>query len=83
MRTSPPSPAAWYLPRLIGVPEARQTEGGEAIRNDRLVAVVETPYKPPKYRSLEEVNPQSLEEIEHFYVTGPTAPENSSSKRRV
>src|SRR5262245_39465179 len=32
--------------RLIGVLEAEQTEKGKTIRNDRLVAVVETPYNP-------------------------------------
>jgi inorganic pyrophosphatase len=54
--------------RLIGVLEAEQTEGGKTVRNDRLVAVVETPYNPAEYRSLEEVNPQRLAEIEHFFV---------------
>ena len=41
--------------RLIGVLEAEQTEGGKTVRNDRLVGVVETPYNPAEYRSLEEV----------------------------
>ena len=35
--------------RLIGVLEAEQTEKGKTIRNDRLVAVVETPHNPPQY----------------------------------
>ena len=55
--------------RLIGVLEAEQTEGGKTIRNDRLVAVVETPYNPAEYRSLEEASPQRLDEIEHFFVS--------------
>jgi hypothetical protein len=81
--------------RPIGVLEAEQTEGCQTIRNDRFVAVVETPYNPAQYRSLEEVNPQRLDEIEHFFVsnkmdggsssrspgTGPTAASDSSSKR--
>ena len=55
--------------RLIGVLEAEQTEQGKTVRNDRLVAVVETPYNPAEYHSLEEVSPQRLDEIEHFFVS--------------
>ena len=55
--------------RLIGVLEAEQTEQGKAVRNDRLVAVVETPYNPAEYHSLEEVSPQRLDEIEHFFIS--------------
>ncbi len=55
--------------RLIGVLEAEQTEGGKTVRNDRLVAVVETPYNPAAYHSLDEVNGQRLDEIEHFFVS--------------
>jgi inorganic pyrophosphatase len=54
--------------RLIGVLEARQTEGGKTVRNDRLLAVVETPYNRAEYRSLEEVSEQRLAEIEHFFI---------------
>jgi inorganic pyrophosphatase len=54
---------------LIGVLEAEQTEDGRTIRNDRLVAVVETPYNRAEYRSLDEVSRQRLEEIEHFFVS--------------
>src|SRR5262245_58217466 len=42
--------------RLIGVLEAEQTEDGKTIRNDRLVAVVETPYNPAEFQSLEDVS---------------------------
>jgi inorganic pyrophosphatase len=55
--------------RLIGVLEAEQTEDGKTVRNDRLVAVVETPYNPAEFRSLEEVNRQRLDEVEHFFVS--------------
>ncbi len=55
-------------PRLIGVLEAEQTEDGKTIRNDRLIAVVETPYNPAEYESLDEVNDQRLEEIEAFFI---------------
>ena len=55
--------------RLIGVLEAEQTEDGKTVRNDRLVAVVETRYNPAEFHSLEEVNRQRLDEIEHFFVS--------------
>ena len=65
----PAFPGCVVPARLIGVLEAEQTEGGKTIRNDRLVAVVETPYNPAEYRSLEEASPQRLDEIEHFFVS--------------
>jgi inorganic pyrophosphatase len=54
--------------RLIGVLEAKQTEGEKTVRNDRLVAVVETPHNSAEYRSLEEVSAQRLDEVEHFFI---------------
>jgi inorganic pyrophosphatase len=65
----PAFPGCVVPARLIGVLEAEQTEGGKTVRNDRLVAVVETPYNPAEYRSLGEVKPQRLDEIEHFFVS--------------
>ena len=64
----------------FGVLESEQTEGGQTIRNDRFVAVVETPYIPAQYRSLEEVNPQRLDEIEHFFVSYNKMEGGSSSR---
>lgn len=55
--------------RLIGVLEAEQTEKGKTVRNDRLVTVIETPYNPPMFHSLQEINSQFLEEIEHFFIS--------------
>jgi inorganic pyrophosphatase len=54
---------------LIGVLEAEQTEEGKTVRNDRLVAVVETPYNSAEFRSLEDVGRQRLDEIAHFFVS--------------
>jgi inorganic pyrophosphatase len=54
--------------KLIGVLKAEQTENGKTIRNDRLVAVIEKPFNPAEYNSLDEMNPQRLEEIEHLFV---------------
>ncbi|HTU26954.1 MAG TPA: inorganic diphosphatase [Pirellulales bacterium] len=55
--------------RLIGVIEAEQTEGGKTSRNDRLLAVLETPFNPPPYKSLDDLDDQLLAEIEHFFVS--------------
>jgi inorganic pyrophosphatase len=55
--------------RLLGGIQAEQTEGGETVRNDRLVAVIETPYNPAEARSLDELNKRRLDEIEHFFVS--------------
>jgi inorganic pyrophosphatase len=55
--------------RLIGVIEAEQTENGKTIRNDRLIAAIETPFNPLAYRSLADVGEQELMEIEQFFVS--------------
>jgi inorganic pyrophosphatase len=65
----PAFPGCVVPARLIGVLEAEQTESGKTVRNDRLVAAVETPYNPAEFRSLEEVGRQRLAEIEHFFVS--------------
>jgi inorganic pyrophosphatase len=65
----PTFPGCVVPARLIGVLEAEQTEDGKTVRNDRLVAVIETPYNPAELHALEEVNPQRLDEIEHFFVS--------------
>src|SRR5262245_64152201 len=65
----PTFPGCVVPARLIGVLEAEQTEGGKTVRNDRLVAVVETPYNPAEFHSLKEVSRQRLDEIEHFFVS--------------
>lgn len=55
--------------RLIGVLEAEQTEKGKTVRNDRFVTVIETLYNPPAFYSLEELSPQYLDEVEHFFIS--------------
>jgi inorganic pyrophosphatase len=64
----PAFPGCVVPARLIGVLEAEQTQDGKTVRNDRLVAVIETPYNPPLFQSLEELSPQWLHEVEHFFV---------------
>jgi inorganic pyrophosphatase len=64
----PTFPGCIVPARLIGVLEAKQTGDGKTVRNDRLVAVVETRYNPVEYYSLEDVNRHRLDEIEQFFV---------------
>lgn len=55
--------------RLIGVIEAEQTEEGQTIRNDRLIAVAADSRRHQDVRSLEKLNDTLLEEVEHFFVS--------------
>jgi inorganic pyrophosphatase len=53
--TEEPSFVGCVLPALlIGVLEAEQTEKGEITRNDRPVAVIQTPHNPPLVQSLKD-----------------------------
>jgi len=54
--------------RLIGVLEAEQTEKGRTIRNDRLVAVPETPVNKPEARKLGDLPMGSMAQLEQFFV---------------
>jgi inorganic pyrophosphatase len=65
----PSFPGCVVSARLVGVIEAEQTEDGKTVRNDRLIAVVETPTNPAEYHSLDEVSRQRLDEIEHFFIS--------------
>src|SRR5258705_13911524 len=64
----PAFPGCIVPARLIGILEAEQTHKEKTIRNDRLVAVVETPYNPPAFHTLQELSPQCLAELEHFFI---------------
>ncbi len=55
--------------RLVGVIEAEQTEDGKTTRNDRLIAVATHSKDYSELRSLRDVNPHLIEEIEHFFVS--------------
>jgi len=55
--------------RLLGVIEAKQTEKGKTIRNDRLIGTAETPKIRPGERSLSDLPARLLEQIEHFFVS--------------
>lgn len=56
--------------RLIGVIEAEQTERhGETTRNDRLIAVAAKSLTHRNLKSLQKLNENLLEEIEHFFIS--------------
>ena len=55
--------------RLLGVIEAEQTEKGETERNDRLIAVAANSRTSGDLKSITDLNPKLLEEIEHFFVS--------------
>jgi inorganic pyrophosphatase len=65
---TPAVPGCVVTAQLLGVIEAEQTESGKTIRNDRFVAVLDTPRNPATMRSLEDLGRQRLDEIEHFFI---------------
>jgi len=64
----PAFPGCEVQARLIGVIEAEQTEDGQTVRNDRLVAVAEQTSEYRDLRSLRRVDDQIINEIEAFFV---------------
>ncbi len=54
---------------LIGAIEAEQTEKGTTVRNDRLIAVVETQHNSPPVHELAELDKSRVREIEHFFIS--------------
>lgn len=55
--------------RLIGVIEARQTEDGKTMRNDRLIAVASNSRTHKDIKSIDDLNETLVDEIEHFFVS--------------
>ncbi len=55
--------------RLLGVIEAKQTEQGKTMRNDRLVAVSADSRTHEKLKAITDLDPALLDEIEHFFVS--------------
>ncbi len=53
--------------RILGVIEAKQTEQGKTIRNDRLVAAAVKSIEYESLHSLKEMDPKLIEEWEHFF----------------
>ncbi len=55
--------------RLIGVIEAEQTEEGKTEKNDRLIAVASDSRVHKDIKSINDLNPTLVDEIEHFFVS--------------
>jgi inorganic pyrophosphatase len=56
--------------RLIGVIEADQTEqDGQTTRNNRLLAVATRAHTHADVKTLDDVRPKMVEEIEHFFIS--------------
>jgi inorganic pyrophosphatase len=55
--------------RLLGVLRATQREKGKTIRNDRLIAVPETPVNHPAIRELRQLDHNRIGEIEQFFLS--------------
>ncbi|MEO7725105.1 MAG: inorganic diphosphatase [Chthoniobacterales bacterium] len=55
--------------RLLGVIAAKQTEKGKTVRNDRLLAVSANSLAHEHLRSLADLAPNALHEVEHFFIS--------------
>jgi len=64
---APSFPGCLVTARLVGVLHAQQREAERTIRNDRLIAVGETPVNRARLRQLRELDPDRLRDIEHFF----------------
>jgi inorganic pyrophosphatase len=65
--SAPSFPGCLLSGRLLGVVHAEQKEGRRIIRNDRLIAVAETPVNRSSLRELADLDPELLRDIEHFF----------------
>ncbi|MDQ3688026.1 MAG: inorganic diphosphatase [Acidobacteriota bacterium] len=65
----PAFPGCLVRCRLIGVIEAEQTEEGETVRNDRLIAVAANSRRHGSVKTLMSLDQVLLDEIEHFFVS--------------
>ena len=55
--------------RLLGVIEAEQTEGGQTMRNDRLIAVAANSRNHHDVRSLRDITANRFDESEHCFIS--------------
>lgn len=55
--------------RLVGVIEANQTEDGKTERNDRLIAVASNSKTHDHVETLDDLNENVIEQIEHFFIS--------------
>ena len=66
---APTFPGCLVTVRLVGGLEARQTQEGRTMRNDRLLGVASESHAYEDVRNLRDVPKRLLDEIEHFFVS--------------
>ncbi len=66
---APTFPGCLVTVKLIGVLRATQREKRKVIRNDRLLAVAQTPTNPATIASIEELDRERLRQIGQFFVS--------------
>jgi inorganic pyrophosphatase len=66
---APSFPGCLLTVRLIGALRAVQVENGRRVRNDRFVAVPQTPVNRAALRTLGDLEAVRLREIEHFFTS--------------
>jgi inorganic pyrophosphatase len=66
---APTFPGCLVSVRLLGALVAIQRKGQKIVRNDRLIAVPETPVNRPAFQSLDDVGKARLDEIAQFFVS--------------
>ena len=66
---APTFPGCLVPVRLVGGLEARQTQEGKTMRNDRLLGVAAESRSYAWIRSMRDVPKRLLDEIEHFFVS--------------
>lgn len=62
----PAFPGCLVTTRLLGIVRVRRTESRKRLRNDRVIACVETDVTPAQFRTLDELGPHGLAAIEQF-----------------
>jgi inorganic pyrophosphatase len=64
----PTFPGCLIPARVLGAIEASQTKNGRIVRNDRFIAAADSMLSP-RYKSLRDLKPKLIDEIEHFFVS--------------
>lgn len=54
---------------ILGAIKAKQTEHGETVQNDRLIAVSSVSHTHNDLREIKDLNENILKEIEHFFIS--------------
>ena len=67
LHLAPAFPGCLVTVKPIGVLHAEQREGGRIIRNDRLIAVFDSPVNPARLEDLKQLDTEELRAIEHFF----------------